>query len=328
MWKRQESESIPFLEALLRRLPRNEDFEFFEERLRREKSGLYGEQRLDREWLDFQIPCDYVLLNGLKFENDAGFTHQIDTLMICPYFILVLEAKNISGRIDIDDETNQCTRTRPDGTVESFTNPVDQVRRHGRFVREILRQLGVSIPVVCGVVFCNSNSIIGKVNARDVPVFQVSGLRYKVDRLLSMYREQVLNVEELRWLGKKFIARRKVQDSWRPKYDKGRLRNGVLCSSCHYSMQYRYAKWVCPRCWNEDNAAFYEALHDYRLLWGEGISNSEFREFVGIASEKTAYRILNMLNLRSKGKFRDRVYLIPADILKMSDKNQKVSDKS
>jgi Nuclease-related domain len=257
-------------------------------------------------------------LNGLKFENEAGFTHQIDTLMICPYFILVLEAKNISGRIDIDDETNQCTRTRVDGTVEGFTNPVDQVRRHGRFVRGFLRELGVSVPVVCGVVFCNSNSIIGKVNARDVLVFQVSGLRYKVDRLFSMYREEVFDVEELRWLGEKLIARRKVQDSWRPKYDKGRLRTGVLCSRCHYHsrMQYRYGKWECPRCGNEDNRAFYEALHDYRLLKGEGISNSEFREFVGIKCRKTAYRLLKNLGLESQGELRYKKYLIPKDIMK------------
>jgi len=122
--------------------------------LRREKSGLYGEKRLNREWLDFQVGFPHLLLNGLKFENNATFTHQVDTLFICPYFIFVLEAKNISGRIDIDDETNQCIRTRADGMAEGFTNPIDQVRRHGGFVRGYLRELGLSMPVVCGVVFC------------------------------------------------------------------------------------------------------------------------------------------------------------------------------
>lgn len=318
MWERQESASIPLMEALLRRLPSNDgSFSYYEERLRRERSGLYGEKRLDREWLDFKIQYPYVLLNGLKFENEAAFTHQVDTLFICPYFIWVLEAKNISGRIDIDDETNQCTRTRTNGTVEGFTNPVDQVRRHGGFVNRYLRELGISIPVVCGVVFANTNSIIGQVNVREVLVFHVTGLRYKVDRLFSIYRKPVINEKQMRLIGEKLIARRKL-DSWKPKYDMNKLRAGVLCYHCNSRMHYRYGKWECPRCGKVGDGAFYQALQDYRLLWGEGISNSEFREFVGIKNRKTAYRLLISLGLESQGELRYKKYLIPKNIYEMS----------
>ncbi|MFC7686577.1 nuclease-related domain-containing protein [Ureibacillus sp. GCM10028918] len=320
MWKREEHESIPLLEALIRRLP-IEEARFFEEKLGREKSGFYGEQRLDKEWLDFRIQSRYLLLNGLKFENEAGFTHQIDTVFICPNFIFVLEAKNITGRIDIDDETNQCIRTRSDGSIEGFTNPIDQVRRHGGYVRGYLREIGVSVPVVCGVVFCNPHSIIGKVNARDVLVFQVSGLRYKVERLFAQFPHPVIDQSQMRIIAEKLIASRKM-DAWKPRYDKSKLRKGVLCSRYNYRylMQYRYGKWVCTRCGNVDCQAFYEALHDYRLLWGERISNNEFREFVGIRSEKTAYRLLRKLNLNSEGNFKNRRYLVPVDFLKMSGK--------
>lgn len=57
------------------------------------------------------------------------------------------------------------------------------------------------------------------------------------------------------------------------------------------------------------------------MLWGERISNGEFREFMGIESEKTAYRLLKKLNFRSEGKFKDRTYLIPVDLIEMSGKN-------
>ncbi|MCM3388887.1 hypothetical protein [Ureibacillus chungkukjangi] len=73
-WERQVPESILLLEALLRRLHLDEA-DYFGEKLGLEKSGFYGEQRLDREWLDFQIQGHYFLLNGLKFENETGFTH-------------------------------------------------------------------------------------------------------------------------------------------------------------------------------------------------------------------------------------------------------------
>lgn len=322
MWKREEPESILILEALIRRLPSEEAaFYQFEEKLGREKSGFYGEQRLDREWLDFQIQSRYLLLNGLKFENHAAFTHQIDALFICRYFILVLEAKNITGRIDINSETNQCIRTRADGSVEGFTNPIDQVRRHGGFIRGCLRELGISIPVVAAVVFVNPNSMIGQVNVRDVLVFQISGLRYKIERLFSMYRKSAIDEEQMQMVAEKLLAHRKL-DSWRPKYNQSKLRVGVLCSLCHYHsrMGYRYGKWMCSRCGNEDNAAFYEALHDYRLLWGERISKSRFCDYIGIDSPKTAYRLLSGLNLKTEGANRNRKYIIPSNIKQVSNK--------
>ncbi|PYF08263.1 nuclease-related domain-containing protein [Ureibacillus chungkukjangi] len=232
-----------------------------------------------------------------------------------------LEAKNLSGGIDIIDETSQCIRTRVDGRAEGFTNPVDQVRRHGRFVSGFLHELGVALPVVCGVVFCNANSIIGKVNARDVLVFQITGLRYKLDQLYSQFQQPVITEEQLLFIADKFIARRKL-DSWRPKYDKSKLRVGVLCRHCHHRsrMEYRYGSWFCPRCGNKDDRAFYEALYDYRLLWGEEISKSEFCEFTRIESKKTAYRLLTGLKLETVGANRNRKYKIPPNIKQMSNK--------
>jgi len=57
---------------------------------------------------------------------------------------------------------------------------------------------------------------------------------------------------------------------------------------------------------------------DYRLLWGERISNGEFREFMGIECRKTAYRLLKSLNLETEGELRYKKYLIPRDICEMS----------
>lgn len=321
MWKRSVPDTIPILESILRRLSYEEgDYSRFEEKLTREKSGFYGEQRLDREWLDFEMECSFRLLNGLKFENEANFTHQIDTIFICPYFIFVVESKYIAGRLDINMQTNQCIRTRPNGVVEGFTNPVDQVKRHAGFVKNFLREVGVRLPVECGVVLTNPNSIIGKVNAPDVYVFQVSGLRHKMDQLFARYREPVIDDLQMQAIGEELISRRKDGSSWRPKTDLSKLQKGVLCTHCYggVQMHYKNGKWGCSRCGNIDGMAFYEALNDYRLLWGEWISNSEFREFFGISPEKTAYRLLKQLDLASKGNFKDRVYHIPADILKVS----------
>lgn len=316
LWKRKEPITIGMLEALIRRIPvDNYMYPQLEEKLAREKSGFYGEERLDREWLDFKIDPPYILLNGLKFENNSHFTHQIDTLFICQHFICVMEVKNISGKVEIDDEKNQCIRTRQDGTEEGFTNPVDQVRRHGFFLKNLLREMNITIPVICTVVFTNANSVIGRVNAKDVQVFHVSGLRYKVSRWFAKNPQPLITREKMNELVNKLIARR-CESSWRPDYDRSVLRTGALCRQCSYKsqMKFRYGKWSCTKCGKVDNQAFYQALNDYRLLWNMTISKKDFCDFFNIASMKTAYRILMSLNLKTEGSYRDRKYILPQTI--------------
>ncbi|MER1998375.1 MAG: nuclease-related domain-containing protein, partial [Lysinibacillus sp.] len=92
------------------------------------RTGFAGERRVDREWREVNTPG--ILLHDFTCRNDFGHTHQIDTIFVCKHFILVVEVKNVSGRIDFDDTRRQFLRTREDGKVESFMNPVDQVKRH------------------------------------------------------------------------------------------------------------------------------------------------------------------------------------------------------
>lgn len=153
-------------------------------------------------------------------------------------------------------------------------------------------------------------------------MFQVSGLRYKVENLFAAYQDALVEEEELLRLAEDLIRRQKFGSGWQPKLNLKRLRKGTLCSQCNHCVQmhYKYGKWSCPRCGNVDRNAFYEALNDYRLLWGESIANSKFREFFGIASERTAYRLLKGLSLKSTGKFKDRRHHIPAELEEVSYK--------
>lgn len=319
--ERQQPKKIPILEAILRRLPEKDgDFVVFEDQLYQAKSGYIGEQRLDREWLDFQIQQPHILLHNVQMKNEADFTHQIDTLLLTQYFVLVLEAKNYSGRIEFDEEMHQCIRIRADGSINGFSNPIDQVKRHMGFIKSEIRRLGFALPVEGAIVFTNTNSVLGNVKS-NVHLFHVTGLRYKLSKLFEKYCNALVSEKQLQWITNEFIARQHRQ-KWVPEIDVSKLYQGVLCGSCNYSTQmyYKQGKWTCKRCGKVDATALLEALHDYRLLWSPSISNGEFREFVGIKCEKTAYRILKKLNLESRGKLRHKKYLIPADILEMSDR--------
>ena len=159
------------------------------------KKGYYGELRADREWKDMHIQREHYLFYSFEAKNKFGHTFQMDTLFMCRHFILVMESKDIGGRLDFDDTTRQFTQTRASGEVLSFSNPIDQVLRHQAFVLEELMKIGVSIPIVPVVVITDSSTIIGS-KSKEVSVFNVTGLRSKVEKLFFMLHN-VTNKTEL-----------------------------------------------------------------------------------------------------------------------------------
>ena len=139
--------------------------------------GYAGERRVDREWQEVKISS--TLLHDFTCFNELGHTHQIDTIFICKHFVLVVEIKNIYGRIDFDNQRSQFIRTSADGQIEGFSNPVDQVLHQ----RELLEQHALSCPeyvsIEAAVIITNSSIVIGRVS-NEVPIFNVSGLLTKI----------------------------------------------------------------------------------------------------------------------------------------------------
>ena len=161
LMNREISHKQLILETIVRRVPiTHQDYGYYNEILRRGKAGFAGEQHVDREWKEVNLQCRYYLFHDLELNNEAGATHQIDTLLICPYFALVIEIKNIVGRIDYSKENHQFTRTTADGRVDGFKNPFDQIKRHARFLCKLFQKQGVPIPVVHAVISANPNMIL------------------------------------------------------------------------------------------------------------------------------------------------------------------------
>lgn len=313
---RKKSEKIALLEAFIRRSPSDETkFGRIVSNLSKAKSGLVGEERVDREWIDIQVNFPHVLIHGLETENVVGFQHQIDSIFICQYFVFVMEIKNYSGFIEFDEKTHQFIKKNFEGGVEAYSNPIDQVRRHRYFIQSILWSLGFDLPIVCGIIFANPKSILGEILVNDVLVFHVVGLRHKLEMLLKRHVDVKITFEQMMSIGHYLKSMHKNRP-WKVTMDQEKLRKGVLCSNCSYCviMTYHHGRWNCPRCGNRGCIELLEALDDYRLLWGEQISNREFREFVGLTSEKTAFRILKSLNLKSIGANRNKKYIISSDI--------------
>lgn len=247
---------------------------------------------------------EYYLLHDFYTTVNAS-SYQIDTIFLCRQFVLILEVKNIIGRVDFNEETHQFIRSREDGEVNGFRNPLDQVRRHQRLVRTIVG----NVPVEYAIVFANPKTIIGRI-PRGEAIFHKSGLEFHIRKLLAQYKPR-LSSEQLAHLKNGLLAKHMIYE---PKItiDKKRVRRGVLCQRCEYrvKMQYRYGKFECPRCHWRSNEALQQAMEDYRLLIGDWITNEQFRSFVGIESTDAAKRLLMGLGFHYEGDRRYRKYQI------------------
>ena len=172
--KREKPLQLLWLEALMRRLLKDDvEFHYYQEQYRRLAAGFAGEQKVDRIWHEFIYPNTFFVLHNLCLKNTAQHLHQIDTLFICPQFMLVVEIKNIHGRLEFDQHTHQCIRTRVDGTVEGFPNALIQTERHIRFLKNLIASY--SLPVEGAVVIANPSTIIVNPTGT-LPIFHASGL--------------------------------------------------------------------------------------------------------------------------------------------------------
>ncbi len=308
---RQQSEAQKILDALIRRLPSTHaEFTHYNERLRRIQAGYAGEQRVDAEWLEMNLPHPHYFLHDLQVINRFGTSHQMDTIFLCPHFILILEIKNITGYLEFDESFAQFTRTNAEGHVEGMVDPLHQVKRHVEWMKGMILQEQLEIPVKYAVIFATKNAILSQ-SLRGQPVFHVSGMRYQVNAWLQQHNEVIMDEVALQRFANLLFAMHTPmkRQLTLPTQD---IVKGVLCPHCSNGqiMSYRYQKWFCERCGLEDYHAIFTALEDYRLLIGEWLTNKSFCEFFAVHSPNVAYRLLQQLPLQAVGTKRHRRYWI------------------
>lgn len=310
--ERQLPSKIEVLEALLRRLPQtNFQYNYFKDLYNRAKAGFDGEQKVDKEWNEINKHKPYFLLHNLELQKEIGAAHQIDTLYICPHFMLVIEIKNISGRIDLDQTKHQFIRTHEDGTIQGFSNPIDQAKRHVRF----LQSLNFQLPIEYAIIIANPSTIIGTV-PKNTAILHTTGLQDLISSLTRKYVNTNIAKEKLIPLVNQLLQLHSPS-KWKIEIDSNKLRKGIYCKKCNYTSEMRYYRgsWTCENCSYKSREVLLQALNDYRLLISNKISNREFREFINIKSEDTATRLLTKLKLPYEGlSNRYRVYIISDQI--------------
>jgi hypothetical protein len=304
---------ITSLSRLLKRLPLSHfNRQEIIEDLRNYTSGFNGEQSLD--FFYRYLPKDQLqFLHGIRIEHDA-YHFQMDTLIFTPTFILNLEIKNWSGHLYFDDRFSQVIRTL-EGKQQSFTNPIEQVKRQNYHLSQVIMQHKFPpIPVEHLVLMTNPNVIIEASPSYKEAferVIKSHTLQRKFQEYSQFHDEPLCTPKQLKKLIRLLS---KLSSEYDPdvcdryKISKNELLNGVLCPNCDHSVMTKKGSWWCPLCNFKSKNAHIEALKDYAILISTKITNHDCNQFLCLESRSKAGHLLRSLNLPFTGSTKSRKY--------------------
>ncbi|WP_161487112.1 NERD domain-containing protein [Neobacillus mesonae] len=303
------------LAAILRRLPLNhEKYQAILEEFKRREAGYQGEVSLDY-YYRFLPQQKYRIFHDLNLP-DGDYNCQIDTLLVSPESVLIVDVKNMAGKLIFDTENQQFIQINHD-KEKGYPDPIAQAERHKEYIRKWLAANGFPpVPIDYIVVISNSHAIysIRGPNARIVKprVCKADAFLSKMQVLVKMYPDPILSEKDLRKICRLLVKMNTPPTNFLlSKYgiDRSELLPGVHCPKCKLLPMIRKKhKWYCPRCDYYSTDAHLGGLMDYFLLYEMKITNKQFRKFALVHSIHTAKRLLVSDKLSFSGSNKWRVY--------------------
>lgn len=303
-----------YQDALLRRFIGSfEELNLVRSQLDLANAGIAGEERVKKAFEDC-IRNEEILMHNLHFISDSNYSYQIDFLLLTPYFILLVEVKNISGTLHYDSKLRQFSCTKFNGETKTYPNPFDQLLRHHEFLYYFLKNAEIHLPIHSLIINANQNSTLDA-SFHDQPIIHLSSIRNTLNELKSRY-PKVTSKQKLIKL-KHFLESNFAFHEGNRYISTHLLKKGVLCPTCRFEskMIYENRTWRCETCEKNNRKALKLALKDYRILIGAEITNSMFRDWTGLENIYAASKILRYFNFPSTGKNRGRVYTIPQEYM-------------
>ncbi|WEG16737.1 nuclease-related domain-containing protein [Alkalihalophilus pseudofirmus] len=311
---------IDKLEALLRRIPAHHPKKpHIEADLAKRKAGYKGESALDYH-LSFLPPKEYIIFHDLRLQRGEYF-FQIDTLILTPTYILIIEVKHLYGTLSFEPEFQQLIRTTPDAE-DTFPDPIIQVQKQASQLRQFLKKHKVpDIPVETLVVITNSQSRISLSDSTSYTrkhVIRDTVLVKRIEKLSVQYQTLICEPKTVKKVVK-LLIKSHTSSVFEPllayQLQRSDLIKGVHCLKCSALPMLRAnGKWNCQHCWFRSNNAHINSLIDYSYLFEGNITNREAAEFLKI-NPSISKRLLTSLPIERKGVTKARRYQLDVTVL-------------
>lgn len=169
--------------------------------------GFWGELKL-RIAMFFFLNRRYKVLSNVTIRFSNGGTSQIDHVVVSPYGIFVIEAKNYGGMITINEGTSYWTQSFGRKSYE-FYSPIQQNKSHLAALRYLLKTK--EYPMVSVVSFVGK----AKFTQPAIPNLVASSV-YDTIRLILSHKHKVMTSAEVDNVYKA-IEDRRMPNTWRTK---------------------------------------------------------------------------------------------------------------
>ncbi|MDF2946827.1 MAG: hypothetical protein K0S51_1506 [Bacillales bacterium] len=308
---------ISGLEALLRRISANHPSrEKIIEDLSMCRAGFYGEQSL--EYFLNQLPQnEFRIFHNLRFETPTIF--QIDFFLLSKKFILILEVKNMVGKLEFDEGFGQLIQIKSSGETKIYNDPVLQASGHKLNLEKMLLSSNLNFPPITYLVVMTKQNSLITVKSQNQnyikKIIRSNKLLNKITELSLQHSKELITEKELKKITK-FLLKSNQEREQNLLEDYGieqsDLIMGVICDQCSKTPMKRICgRWLCLNCKFISYDSHLSTLNDYILLIENKITNNSFRRLTRIESSYTSNRLLKKMGLNSEGDKRHRVYHLP-----------------
>lgn len=290
---RKRPAAIAGFEALSKRLPLNHPKqEVLKERINSINAGFGGEERLDHLMRHFEPDYPYLIIQDLAISTNADF--QVDTLILTQSCVILLEVKNISGRLRFTINPSALHQTKASGEEKAYQSPLVQVEVIKWKLENLLRSLDVPLPVHAFLVIAYPNQIVV-----DTPPGSVI---WSADEAMIRLHDfkmppAQISEDEMHQLGQQLLKLSSAYNPFplAPKYgiSASEIATGVYCPGClNVKMERCKRSWQCPGCKLKSSEVHHDAIKEWFMLIKPSISAAECKDFLELEHLSTARNIL------------------------------------
>jgi hypothetical protein len=244
------------------------------------EKGYEGEVQFDR--LAESLQEEIYIINDLLLEVNYSY-FQIDSLIISQGVIHLLDIKNFEGDYYLELDKLYSVKTG-----REHKNPVDQLKRSGTLLRQLLQNLKQNYLIETHVIFINPEFTL-----YHAPMDQPIILPSQVNRFLSGFNKIPSKLNDgHNKIAQKLISLHQTENPFTkyPKFHYDHLRKGLTCAKCNsFSVFIHGKKCICKDCGHEElvSVAVMRGVKEFNLLFpNQKITATVIHEWCKIVESK------------------------------------------
>lgn len=271
------------------------------------EKGYIGEQCFDK-WFEMNFLNEGLILNDLLLESN-NTTFQMDSLLITPNIVYLLEIKNYEGDFYIDGDRWYTF------SGNEINNPLLQLERSEFLFRRLLQDFGNNLSLEANLIFINPEFYLYKSPLNPAIIYPT-----QLNRFIEKLNKEKMSLKDRHLQFSKQLVSIHLEDSpytRLPNYSYDQLKKGITCSGCNSLIDDIKATeeiLECKKCGYEENviAAILRSIREFSMLFPERkiTTHSIYEWCKGIRAKRTFQRILSQNFIRI-GSGRPSYYIFP-----------------